>query len=562
MKRKTKKIIGALTLITFISILATASISSLFSTADINMTPSTFQPTVVNGRMFHVAQGAGMTNPLYGYITQSWSDPSGQWPGVSMFQSDPYFSTAAGVEITNLTSAGFLATADTIVIGDEVYFVHEYYQTIQVGARTNWNTHTTPDTTSFVSPLCGATMGDREYQLAADATKNQVSVKGDLIMWDQYDTNGGWWNNGAPYAVSALKATISSSLVPIYFPQIQSEAPAGAYTPSGASAYLLNNFGNKEIYVYPNINVRGLSNYLSYEGFSYDLVLSNGTTIQVMINTRGANVGFTEVRKTGADIKGLVPVTNPTGVNAKTYMVSGNTETPQAKNIGIDIDQANAASGYALTGYIHPRPDQGYIETAGPFNDVPGYTTSLDGTTPQIVIDDPASNCGMPQDLLLQPEIRLKPFTEIMWTRADVKWDTLRRTFTWGNQDDRTLSGTAANIYWPYALNITNVFAITQYTYKVSVVTHNDISMVSSTGAPIDVAKTIRDFGSAAIIKNPNTDLADVSIVVPPAPNLFSWFTDMFAGLSSIMQSVLVIVVVVVVIFVIIKIVPKISRKK
>jgi hypothetical protein len=562
LNKASKKHLRAVILFGAISAVAILFISNAVI---VDLTPAAFQPTKVNSRTFDVSSGANHAGQLGNDLVYSYLDSNGQYPGVSIFQSDSYFSDSQGNQITNLSSGEILATEQRLVMGNQVYFVHEYYQTIQIGARTRWNTHEIGDTTSKVSPLTSAvgTWDNRHYELAYNG-QNHVSVEGDLVMWDMHNNIGQWYDDHGPMTVSGTKGTISSSIVPIYFPNIQTMAPAGAFNPSSAASYIKNSFGNREIYIYPQINIHGVSNYISYKGFSYNLTLSNGTTIQVSITTEGANVGFTEVRKTGFDITGTVPATNPMGVNPRTYMESGSitskqghqTETPDdaKKDAGGD----SSTAGYELTGYIHPRPDLAYIDPSTYYSDVMGYSTSLDGKSTQVVLDDTEHNCGMDQDLLITPELRLKPFTEIYWTGADVRWEYLLRvssvnTYTpvWDNHN----SGTA-QVYWPYGVDVTNMYAIAQFTYTVTAVTRNDISMVTSNGSPVDVAKAIRDFGSAAIIKNPNTDLADVSITVPPAPNLLDmllgWLGSLFGNLAGILILVGIVAVVIVVLYLVI----------
>jgi hypothetical protein len=375
---------------------------------------------------------------------------------------------------------------------------------------------------------------DRLYALGVGpGGGNTVYTRGDLVMFDSHNQLNQWqiWNY--PALVSSSKGTISSSLVPIYFPNLQATRPAGAYTPSGAADYIKTHFGNQGLYVYPKINVRGLSNYIAYKGFSYNVTLPNGTVAITKIETQGANVGFVEARKTGFDIKDVVPASNPVGVNPNTYMIAGDTTKQVSKTM--DTDKETSLTGYTLTGYIHPKPLEGYTEPSQYLSDVLGYSTSLDGRSVQIVLDDTASNCGMDQNLVLTPEIALRPFTKIYWTKASVKWDSLLRT-TWANigtvrTEDRSHSGTA-DVYWPYAVDVTNVFAITQFTFKVAVVTKNQISMVTSTGAPIDVEKAIMDFGSGAIIKNPNVDLTNVDLKIPPAPTFWDFLKNLFPAID------------------------------
>jgi len=514
------------------------------SVGNVNLTPSTFQPTQVSSRVFDVSSGAGGVGPLGTGLTYSYLDPDHRYPGVSIFQSDPYFSDHKGNPI-NLTADNILLTGQQLVVGDTVYYLHQYYQTIQVGARTRWNTPEIGDTTSYVSPFTGLVWDNRLYRLPGTPGGNTVFTQGDLVMYDMHNSWNEWQNPSGIAIVSASKGVISSSLVPIYFPNIQSQAPAGCYTPSGASDYIKNNFGNREVHVYPKITITGLSNYISYSGFSYNVTLPNGTVTTTTINTQGSYVGFVEARKTGLDICDVVPAANPVGVNPNTYMAVGeSTQTTSAKESPDAGDKESSVTGYLLTGYIHPKPTEGYPETSQYMANVQGYSTSLDTQSIQIVIDDTSNNCGMAQDIVITPELRLRPATKIYWTKASVKWDSLLRLTVpiIGSviSDDRTHSGTADNIYWPYACDVTNVFAIAQFTMKICIVTQNQISMVTSAGAPINVAQAITDFGSGAIVKNPNTDLTDIDLAIPPVPDLWSWLSSLFPNFWGNVTTVLI----------------------
>jgi len=526
------------------------------STVRIDMTPDAFKPVVVNSRLFDVSQGANRVGLLGSSLAYSYSDVTGQYPGISVFQSDPYFSDWDGNQMTPGTD-DILAATQTIVIGTDVYYIHKFVQTIQVGARTRWNTHEIGDTTSYLSPFAGTNWDGRNYHVAGEPWN--PTVRGDLVMADSHN-NLGYWVSENPWITSPTKGTISSSVVPVWFPNLQAEPVPGAMTPSAASSWIQNNWGNKEVYVYPRINVHGLSNYLAYKDFSYNLVLSNGTTINVSIETQGASVGFTEVRKTGLDITGFVPTVNPAGVNENTHMITGEITSTSGHANEAPKDTESAASGYTLEGYVHPRPDLRYIESSTYYADVMGYTTSLDGVNTTIVIDDVEHNCGMPQDLLITPELRLKPYTQTFWTAADVRYEYYRLV-TWANLGttywEYGPESNTVQVYWPFGVDVTNLFAIGQYTYETTVVTRNGISMVSDTGAPIDVAKTILDFGSSTVIKNPDTDLVDVTITVPPNPSVLdmigNWLMDLFGAATPFIIAIAVILVAILVISLVIK---------
>jgi hypothetical protein len=516
--------------------------------AQIDLTPSDFYPVRVLSHGFDVARADGVV--LSTNVTD-WMPSSMWYPGVAVFQSQPYFSDNNGnpTPIENLSQI-LIDLTQKYVIGDQVIYATPFTMTAQIGTRTLLHMHEIGDTTSSVSPFAGKSWhlvaggtdyGTETYTLDGQPGSDK-NIDGALCMYSKRP-----WS--PDYKTSAVKAAITSCLTPVYFPTIQSYTrndfvSGGPYndangngrqvlTPADSILWSQKNFGNSPVIVTPHIQIEGLSNYISYNDFSYNVTLPNGTQSVMTISTNSAIVGFVDAYQTNcpgdhAELRGLVPNVFNGSVNPETHAFTSDSSKENSKSV--QTDQDGPISTMTLTGYIHPT-GAGMTYTSGANSQLLGETTSLDYKQIHINLSDYAGNCNMEQMLELSPKFLLQPYTEIFTENANVQFACDLRTDNLIGQtvsDDTSWSSTSPKqINWAYGIRVTNVYDIVQFTFKIYVITSNTMKMVSSTGAPLDVAAICQDFGVNTIVKDPSQDLTDVDLKLPATFDFLGWLASL-----------------------------------
>ena len=340
---------------------------TMWSTVNIDI--ANFNPLQIRNVGFDVRNSGG--NVIQSISASSgvghFSDPTHVYPNVDIFYSQPYLSDAVGTAIGNTTNA--LAPVARLIIGGDVYFMHEIYYTVNYGARTYTNFKTLTDTLSYLDPMVGLSVRGL-FTLAVGAPADQPMPSGCLAAI--IDTGFAPWR-----CAWTSGARITSSLEQIDFAVGGSPVRPG-YGYGDALGKLQTQWGNSPVIVQPKIDLAALSNYITLR-YTTTGTLSNGTTATITTTQHSALIGFANaVRTDDSNIKGLIPNTfavNP--VNMPSNQPTG------ASNRPIDRDQTATTSRTTISGsvqYIGESPAMTITGIAEPH----GITTNLSGVVPHL----------------------------------------------------------------------------------------------------------------------------------------------------------------------------------
>ena len=354
------------------------------------------------------------------------------------------------------------------------------------------------------------------------------------------------------YTFSPTKATISTSLEPIDFQLTTwNNAPRSGYTYNDAIAKLQQNYGNRKVVVQPRIQIDGLSNYIRY---SYEEVqtLPDGQAATLTVNTKSALVGFSDAYKAPFDLNdkvGTIPNNfvsqyKVAGLysNDKPIETTGNVATNDGQSKSI-LQNSRTISGSVVVQQTYDDPE--LTITGG--SAVHGITTNINNIDDLYIDLNNLDDFSLPEDLTINAEFEMQPKTSIKVAHAEVKYQAWWWDGAFPCYEDTVLGGSdsPAQIYWPYALNIENVYAVTRCTWKLQILTENEIQGVYGNGQPIDVSK-LTDFELSEIVEIPTMDNMQTGITVN-VPN------------SEVIMIITIIVVVIIVI-VVLATLPKILK--
>ena len=562
LKKRDKRIAFFMFLV-IISITVVAPSYSLTSVTVTQYTPSTFQPVRTFGRSFDVYDGdsgAFIDTIDYNDPIFQFKDDTHKYPKVSIFNSDPYLTNAQGVPLSNMNNLS-LTTPMRFVTGNKVVYLHEYYMTVDICARTYTNLPARKSVTSYLNPFVGYTVsngGSITYGLDTSQTSQlgsrPVGARGALaISQEEY----GW---ESPQVGTPL-AAITSSLEDIEFSGVNYLPVDPAKTKDAILARIAESYGNSRVHVIPHVDLVGQSNYTSYQGFTYGVTLPNGTETTVTINTQSAAVGFVDASQTDSrNMWGLVPNIFASE-NEKVKMPINDPNLPDKKNV--DIDQKELLLEVRnVNGWVRRLADAPSVTTNRGGN-ILQASTSLDHTTINIQLNNPGNFYNLQQHLIMSPSFELEPKSEVFIARANVGWTLWEHQGfpDWAGVEYRDEARIQASkeISWPYGIENTNCYAISKITFKLALVTENRIQMVTTAGRPINVANIV-DFDINSIIKNPNDDDVDVSLKIPS----FDWMallSLLFTGLNGIITIIVIIAVIGLIAFVGVKLAPMFRRK-
>lgn len=431
---------------------------------------------------------------------QTYTDPAGLYPNVAVISSQPMFCDATGDLLDQSEIPSSIAAK--LVVDGKVYFMHEYYQKVFIGARTYAKLPSYKDTTTYLSPLDGYThvrytdVFHSEFARETFTITKFPVLKGALAM--QIDTGTAPWG----FYVAPGAGTIKCNLEPIdYQLNTWNPAPRTGYTLNDALAKLQNNYGNRRVNVVPSINMQGLSDLINYE-YKLNSTLLNGTQVMIDATMSSGNVGFTDAyRDTSDEWKGAVPNALPTdlalqmpvdGISAEAKKNVAESETP------LTFIKETTIRGWVDYG------DSDRTLTVGAHASVGGAVSS---SLPGIITISPGSidTATFPNTITVNQAFGLQPRTDIKIATMQIGWTVWFWDGAIPDLEDVKIP-MIQTIECPYALTITNSYTMTSVVVKTAVITECDINMVTANGEPIDPA-SITDYELTTLMNNPIGDI-------------------------------------------------------
>jgi len=521
----------------------------LSSTTQIDLTPEEFQPVRVQSAFFDVRKLDGtLLGTIDGKSNLKYFTPQSSsllnhpaddylYPKVDIMYSQPFMSDAGGTPVTDVSA--YHRPAQRLVTGGNAYFLNTYYMSMDIGARTYSNLPVQKDTTTYLSPWRNyqfdytdpsaiGIIGSRTY-----SSTNNPGIIGSLVLYTDVGTNP--WQ----YTYAPTLATISTSLEPIDFQlSTWNNAPLSGYTYADAIAKLQQNYGNQKVVVQPHIVIDGLSNYIRYS-YEEEQTLPDGSKATITVNTKSALVGFADAYKAPFDLSdkvGLIP-----NYFSSQYKVAGLAkddkpveESAKPATTETSGDKSLTSSSRTITGSVVVKQtsvDPEKTITGGAA--VHGITTNLNEIDNLYIDLNDLEAFSLPEDLTINTEFEMQPKTSIKIAHAEVKYTAWWWDGAFPYYEDTTVGPAYADIFWPYAISIENVYAVTRCTWKLQILTENEIQGVYANGQPIDVSK-ITDFELSEIVNDPTQDNMETSLT-----------KDLGMSAESILTLVLVIVFVV-----------------
>ena len=466
-------------------------------TPEIDLTPDIFTPIQVDSASFKVmtVDGTPLETKDGSGGTVFYHDPTGAYPDVSIFYSEPFPCYSDGTYSETANDDAHTTSKKLYVDGKLYVLTDQYFFGVDIGARTyandvNWKI--APEI--VLSPLRGFYTtytpwygGSYVYGDIGPPT----NPDGNLIM--AVNTGQAGW----PVShYSKIPAKITTSLVPMGFQVSSYNAPVPeALSYAKALEKIQDTWGIKALVIEPNVTVIGLNDYVRY---SYDrqITLDNGTKATVSVDTTSAKVGFASISSStaiGSKARGIIP-------NALSDVLETNlalsTEAKEESKGTMQVDQdvsSDSIGGRTLEGYIEYQDGQDVITTVGAAANVYSslLRTSLTGRPPKIDLTD-LDHFSLDEVAYATSQFKLQPVSTIYTAKTNVHYEvlywngaTIPQTFDW-------ITDTTSQIMYPYKLSIQNVYAISRIVFRVVVLSENN-PVVKVNGKPVD-PDSITDF--------------------------------------------------------------------
>ncbi len=518
--------------------------SGAITLSTINITPVKFNPIHVKAWGYDVYNDKG---DWLGEVNASTTvghfiDKNHQYPRVDCGYSEPYLSDAYGEPI--------VAGEDThdpiarFVVNGKVLFYHEYYYSTQFWARTYYNAPVlTGSADTYLNPLHG-----HPYSRGGGTGGSGIlTVTGSPNSWNNLpqgclagilDTGISPW--GGNYASGAA---ITCGIVPIDY--LCGGSPIRPkYSFDEQIANLTTNYGNRKVIVRPWIDLAALSQYIKY---TYTTVgtLPNGTQATITATETSGKVGFMWAGRTDNDqMKGVVPNYFP---NNEVARIPADEPTAGKSNIpqGSTTQPTPKVEASGSITYKYPGLDRGVGGGAQPFNI---WCPTLVGEIPSLELTDTSlDGFALPQEIELQPGYELQPYTKIGISMFEVDYSFYHWDGSgWDNY--ATPWSSSNNLEVPTSITSQNVYASSVATYKIGLISENELQVVTSTGKKID-PKLFTDFELTSFVGDPRSNDYHTE-VSQTNENLFDAF---MANLQTIVIWIVVIFGIGLVFFLIIK---------
>nr|MDO8110884.1 hypothetical protein [Candidatus Sigynarchaeota archaeon] len=531
-------------LILLIIIIVPVAIAVIGLFSPINLTPRNFQPIQATSWRMNIFSGvdlvgnAGSNTPI-----THWEPGNTLYPRVDVFFSQPYLSDVFGNPIESRDDA----PVQKLVINGVALFYHEYYYTVDIGARTYTNLPTVHDTTVYLNPFVGdapSHLYDGQYgyppwsvgKPSAHPMPNgclAYILNTDQGILEPYVGDPRAWG----YMWASGGAKISSSLEYIDY-TIGKHVGAAGSSYADAITKIQTRYGNSRVTVRPQVDIHALSDYISYT-YTTSLHLDNGTDITITMDQTSAQVGFISATRTDdSNIKGTIPNTAPgnTGMSVNEPTV-GRTNSYMNDRFDKEVDDV-----VTVTGNVEYAGDYAPVTVTGaaePNNIVMGLPN-----VPHIELDNLVGS--LPQVFSPTAEFMLQPFSTVNVAHMTVDYESYEYDPYGFDRYDVPKTG-SADLQVPYAITIQNDYAMSKATVKVGVITACEMQIVTSAGKPVDPA-LFTDFELNSIINNPAADTLHVGVTaVTPDPwkAIGAFFASLFSNIWNIIIMAIVILIVI-----------------
>jgi len=520
-------------------IISIAAIISVNVNSMIDLTPTTFQPIGSTGTSFTVSDRYGVPIARVAAGNHYPGDPETHYPGIAVYTSDPYRTTPLGVIPTSFSNVPVMK----LIVDGKVYFLHEAWFTVDVLAKTMTNIPNRKDTTQILSPFDGM---DHTHNLLTEhyTIERAPDILGSLAMLVKTDT-AGW-----PRQHATGIASITSSLERIDFKVGKHNGGTPGLTYQDALLKLQTNYGTSGVIVRPTINLAAYSDYITYT-YTRNATLSNGTRAFVTIDTASAQVGFGYATQTDDhNLAGAIPNSFPVNYTRAAVSVLGNTAT--ARNTDSASIDSVSGPNYQVTTSVYGSVEyKSWLDTQVPLTGTmqPGNFVIPDNVNISIDLND-LNHYSLRQNMSATADFALRPIAIATIAHTQVKG--MAWFFDgWLIGGESTMKPIDDPLEYPYRLDIHNVYAMSKLTFKVNIITENELQILTETGRPIDPS-TLVDFDLNSIIMNPSDDDIKMNL----SWESFDWdkfWGDLFGGIGGIVLTVLIIVVVIAVIWVVSK---------
>jgi len=514
----------------------------------INLTPVEFNPVHVKAFGYDVYNDDG---DLLGSVDANtpaghFIDANNLYPRVDAGHSEPYLVDAQG---NPLGGEADLNPIQRFVVDGNVLFYHEMRYAVQFWARTYYNGGVFDDSVvSWLDPLHaqsyargGGLSGSGTldaYWTDATAQCNRLP-RGSLA--GLVDTGVDPWSGNF-----ASGAAITCGIVPVDY-VVGGTVIRPGYSFNEQMAKLTTERGNRKVIVRPWMDLAALSEYIQFT-YTTEGYLPNGTYATITATESSGLAGFLSVVRTDNDsMKGAVPNYFPNNERAGMPLDSpdeGRSNTPQGA-----ATPSSSGSGFTASGslqYTAPGLDR---TTTGAAQPLGISCPTLSGYIPSIRLSSTSMDTfSLPSEVHVVPGYVLQPITKIGVSVFSVSWGFIHFDNAWPYMYN-TPWAASTTIEVPTSFESTNTYASSVATFRLGIITENEMQIVTSDGHTIDPSQ-FTDFELTSFVGDPNANRYSTT-VSQTSP-------DVMSGVMNVLYVVLAIIIVIAVIFVI----SKIRRRK
>nr|MDO8114188.1 hypothetical protein [Candidatus Sigynarchaeota archaeon] len=374
-------------------------------------------------------------------------------------------------------------------------------------------------------------------------TYNALSPPG--VMWQtnvmdtpfnsgQFQTANGHsppsWNGGYPDKGDSRQAKITTSLVPVSFPNVDGArfdlSTQATILPDGSSManqYVKYYMAGDPVDATVKLNVKGNSQTAKAYNVDYPFTLKNGTVVNVHVNTTNAVVGFS-----GSDPQGHNGTVGSTPATGLVPNINPATRIPTfdlTKRSDVKMNDPNEYNDWVIT---QTRTDNGVTTLSGGI-DVKSYaffdTQSANAVSSgysasntvikNIDLTDVENGCGIPDNLNISDMVNMRPKITVADAYAYVAWSRsaqIAHDEFWSVKGDSDWHSEwySANIAWPYGVNQTNAYYVRNFTYPVDIISEREAQAFDSKGHPIPLS-SIFDNVNNSFFHDPRADKLNVT---------------------------------------------------